>query len=157
MELQKIKVLLERYLEGETTLTEEQQLRDYFSQDTVAPDLVSYKPLFSYFNVAHKEQFKGSFSLPNSQHKKPAIIWLAAAASIALLATAVWYGNGKATYNNDLGTYEDPQLALQKTKDILNLVSHYMHEGNDELVYITEIEMTKNKLVHDNNKKTTNQ
>jgi hypothetical protein len=77
---------------------------------------------------------------------------MAIAASVVLIATAIWYNNGIQQNSNDLGTYEDPEIALQKTKAILNLVSAYMNEGNDELVYLKEIETTKNKLITDNNK-----
>ena len=134
MELQNIEILTQKYLEGETSLKEEDQLRHYYLSDNVAPHLESYKPLFNYFS---KPLFKP---------------WMAIAASVVLIATAIWYNNGIQQNSNDLGTYEDPEIALQKTKAILNLVSAYMNEGNDELVYLKEIETTKNKLITDNNK-----
>ena len=58
MELQNIEILTQKYLEGETSLKEEDQLRHYYLSDNVAPHLESYKPLFNYFAKAKKEQFK---------------------------------------------------------------------------------------------------
>ena len=62
MELQKIETLLERYLEGETSITEEQALRDYFAGGQVAPQFEMYTSLFGYFESAKKEQYSGSFN-----------------------------------------------------------------------------------------------
>jgi hypothetical protein len=151
MELQNIEILTQKYLEGETSLKEEDQLRNYYLSNSVAPHLESYKPLFTYFAKAKKEQFTVATNTPQKSKSlfKP---WMAIAASVVLIATAIWYNNGIQNSNTDLGTYEDPELALQKTKAILNLVSAYMNEGNDELVYLKEIEITKNKLITDTNK-----
>ena len=49
-----IKILIEKYFEGLTSLDEEQQLRDYFRQENVPQELEMYKPLFQYF-VSERE------------------------------------------------------------------------------------------------------
>ena len=55
MELNKIEGLLEKYDKGATTLIEEAQLRDYFSQEIIPYHLESYKQLFSYFDLDAKQ------------------------------------------------------------------------------------------------------
>ena len=47
----KMKMLLEKYFEGDTSLWEEQELRDYFSSKTVDKELIAYAPLFQYFKT----------------------------------------------------------------------------------------------------------
>lgn len=44
-----IEQLLDRYFEGETSLAEEQQLREFFQQTEVPEHLLAYQPLFRYF------------------------------------------------------------------------------------------------------------
>ena len=152
MDLHHIRTLTQKYLEGETSLEEEQQLRDYFTQGDVDETLQEFKPLFSYFVEAKQEQSTSDIRPQLSKsHNKMYKTWMAAAASIALVATAVWYGNGYTASQDDLGTYESPEVALQKTRDILNLVSSYMNEGTKDLGYLAELDNTKDKLIKDNN------
>jgi hypothetical protein len=48
---EEIKGLLDKYFEGNTSLQEEQDLRNYFSSKTVDKDLSKYAPLFQYFKT----------------------------------------------------------------------------------------------------------
>ena len=49
MELNKIESLIEKYDKGNTSLSEEAQLRSYFSKKSIPHHLVTYKQLFFYF------------------------------------------------------------------------------------------------------------
>jgi len=51
-----IRKLLDKYFEGNTSLREEQRLRNYFSSKTVDKDLSKYAPLFQYFKTERKEE-----------------------------------------------------------------------------------------------------
>ena len=48
--------LLEKYFRGETSLAEEQELKQYFSKDKVAPEHEIYKALFEVFNEEKTEK-----------------------------------------------------------------------------------------------------
>ena len=45
-----IKRLIERFLEGDTSLQEEKTLYDYFRNAEVAPELLEYKEMFLAFD-----------------------------------------------------------------------------------------------------------
>jgi hypothetical protein len=53
--------LLDKYFEGETTLSEEKQLKDYFSYSEVHPDFEEYVSLFRFFNESEGIQLSDSF------------------------------------------------------------------------------------------------
>ena len=57
MVLDNIEKLLEKYDNGETSLQEEQQLKNYFAEETVPPHLEGYKAMFVYFSVTREEQY----------------------------------------------------------------------------------------------------
>jgi len=47
-----------------------------------------------------------------------------------------------------LGTYNNPEIALQKTKEALDLVAKLMNEGKKDLVYLSEFDSAKKDLVY---------
>ena len=142
MELKVIEALVEKYLEAETTLKEEAKLQAYFCSGDVAPHLQQYVPMFSYFEAAREERFAGKMHYNSGRRK--VYSWVAVAASIMILLGVVSQQNEQV---NEFGTYEDPELAMQKTKEALDMVSRYMNTGTEDLGYLQEFNSTTNKIV----------
>ena len=106
MELANIEKLLEKYLEATTTIAEEQQLQEYFSQDEVAPHLEEYQAMFRYFSVAKEEQF--TKHVPLTPRKKNYLKWISVAA-VAVLTVGFYFtlpNNNKAKEWGDLSQSE---------------------------------------------------
>ncbi len=146
MEFNKMEALLEKYFEGETSITEENELKNYFSSSNVAPHLEHYKPLFGYFAEAKKENFEKDLPLIS---KKKKIAWLSIAASIAVLlgvGTYVYFNTNEVKGNNELGTYENPKEALEATQKALAMLSSNVNAGVEGMQYIQVYEVTKNKV-----------
>ena len=61
MEYKTILQLLDKYWEGNTSLSEEDMLRKYFSEQEVADDLKAYQPLFQHFAQAKSTQLSSDF------------------------------------------------------------------------------------------------
>lgn len=145
MELKAIEQMLEKYLEGETSLQEEAQLREYFSSEQVAPHLQEYVPLFGYLKTSRQESYAGKTKF--SQGRKKVYSWVAIAGSIAILGGVFFQENGNTT---EFGSYEDPELALKKTQEALNMVSYYMNTGTEDLVYLQEFNKSANQIIKNN-------
>jgi hypothetical protein len=133
MVLNNIEQLLEKYENGETTLKEEQQLKNYFSQETVAPHLEMYKPMFAYFKVNQEEQF--TKTLPLKTKRNFNYKWLSVAA-VAVLMIGFYF---KSNNQNDLGTYEDPELAYNEVVKSLAMISNQFNKGTSTISYLNEI------------------
>ncbi|PKQ46322.1 hypothetical protein [Confluentibacter flavum] len=137
MVLNNIEELLEKYENGETSLKEEQELKNYFSQETVAPHLEIYKPMFAYFLVNQQEQFTKDVPLiPIAIETKKVFNykWISVAA-VAVLMLGVYL---KSTINNDLGTIQDPELAFNEVSKSLEMISKNFNKGTSTISYLEE-------------------
>ncbi|BDS12028.1 hypothetical protein [Aureispira anguillae] len=141
MDYNQIKILLNKYWEGETSLEEEQLLKAYFNGDSVANDLVPFQPLFAYLEKEKKRTSTQPFIPPTSTNRVHSLWgnWLAIAASIVLVVAISWltYHNSKITNpslakdESDLAkdTYRDPQIAYKEAKAALMLISKGLNKG----------------------------
>ncbi|WP_457616945.1 hypothetical protein [Lutibacter sp.] len=118
MELANIEKLLEKYLNAETTLAEENDLKNYFLSDNVAPHLLEYKSLFEYFSISKSERYTKTIHL-KSQKKKWK--WLSVAASLVLIVSV--YSIKQA---NDRRIAEKAYADTQKA---FNLLSTNLNKG----------------------------
>ncbi len=128
MVLDNIEQLLEKYENGQTTLKEEAQLKDYFSQETVAPHLGHYKAIFGYYLVNQQEAF--TKTLPLQTKKKINFKWLSVAAAVVLMV-GIYFNKP----NEDVITDQD-RLAYNQAKSYLELVSKALNKGTTQVGYL---------------------
>jgi len=149
MEFNKIEDILEKYFQGETSIAEENQLKEYFASSNVAQHLEQYKPMFGYFSQV-KEQ-KSTQEIPLKTNKRN-VAWLSIAASVVVLLSVgtYFYVSEKTTppvvAQSELGTYDDPEEALAATQKALALLSNNVNVGIESVHYINEYEQSKNKI-----------
>lgn len=147
MELDKIERLLAKYDEGETTLAEERVLSEYFANEEVPEHLTAYKLMFAFSAEQKNQRFNNEPKIKESG-KNNHFAWTSIAA-ILIVALGIFYFNDSSQKlnENDLGTISDEELALQKTKETLNMVSQIMNEGTADLVYLKEFNKTTDKII----------
>lgn len=149
MELNRIEDILEKYFQGETSIAEENELKEYFSSPNVAQHLEQYKPMFGYFSQV--KQQKSTLELP-LKTKKRNVAWLSIAASVVVLlgiGTYMYVNEKEAATvvtQSELGTYDDPEEALAATQKALALLSNNVNVGIGSVQYIKEYEQSKNKI-----------
>jgi hypothetical protein len=126
MVLDNIEKLLEKYDNGDTTLQEEQQLKHYFSQETVAPHLEVYKSMFQYFLHTQEEQF--TKDIPLKPNKTITLYKWISVAAVAVLMFGIY-----TQVNKPVAPTDEQLLAYNQTMDALNLVSSQFKKGNDNI------------------------
>ena len=158
MELNKIENILEKYFQGETSIAEENELKDYFSSSNVAQHLEQYQPIFGYFSqVKEQKSTQELESLARTgeaiplQTKKRNVAWLSIAASaVVLLGIGAYFYISENTTpivaQSELGTYDNPEKAFAETQKALALLSNNVNVGIESVQYIKEYEQSKNKI-----------
>lgn len=146
MELDRIEILIEKYFQGETSIAEEKELKNYFSSSDVAQHLEQYKPMFGYFSQAKQEQFTAKVTL--TPKKRNYTIWLSIAASVVVMLGVSFYvyNNSFASSNEDLGTFDSPEMAFKETQKALDLLSKHVNTGIESMSYINEYQQSKDKI-----------
>ena len=153
MTFNNINELIEKYFNGETSLEEENILRGYFNGSNVDPRLLSYGPLFQFFEKEKSIVFADA-KMPKYEDTKPispskfsilrgGFMWKIAATlaflvvgSVAIfkvfeskLPQIVEHRGAKMII---LDGDDDPEVAYEKVKEALSLVSKKMKKGTDE-------------------------
>jgi hypothetical protein len=145
MNLQEIEKLLEKYFEGETSLSEEQQLRDFFASGNVPERWKDLKKYFLFINgeVNRKlndpdfdarimSEIQEDSQSPLLDIRRPWIYWISGVAATALILIAVFVKFDP--FSKRFGdTYKDPQVAYTEAKKILFYVSAQFNKGTSKL------------------------
>ena len=152
MDILQIKILLDKYNRAETTLGEEQMLREYFSgQSEIPADLEPYRTAFRYYDSMRKMtvqkprlEKKLEALIDREQGHKPVFLmnrqlvrWIAAAAMVIFISTAVLIVNK--SRKPDLGTYDDPAMAYLEAQRTLLYISKTLNHGTKELSKLSKI------------------
>jgi len=158
MEYKEIEDILNRYLEGESTLEEEAMLKEYFSQASLPAEHREMKDLFQYFADANLEtapHFDVSAELNSVIEKewkketrnsfRRVVAWVGSAAAVLVLTFGIYqYMEKPESVIKD--TYKDPKLAYAETKRALLLVSRTMNRSTTSMKYLSKVDQSFNHM-----------
>jgi hypothetical protein len=144
MESAKIEGLLEAYFEGNTTLAEEAQIRAYFRQEKVAPQLKQYEPLFAGIEASRREVSQREIVIPKKSAVKTKVWWygIAASAVVGLIVANFMFSGATMTQDQ-----EEALAALKESKKTMLLLSENLNKGAGKLVLVNEFTETKNRIL----------
>ena len=152
MEYKEIEELLNRYLEGETTLEEEAFLKDYFSKPGLSQEHAEMQEMFRYF-ADKKDEAAPPFDIrdqltmlveneskfENRNRFRNIIAWAGSAAAVLVISSGIFqYVNRPETFVKD--TFKDPRLAYIETKRALLLISKTMNRNTSGLKYLAKVD-----------------
>lgn len=152
MNLHEIEKLLEKYFEGETSLSEEKQLRDFFTSGDVPQRWKNHEGYFSFVTQEQDQQIentdfdnkvmsavKGNKLAPIVDLRRPWIYWIAGVAASMLILIAVFVKFDPFSKKIE-DTYNDPQIAYVEARKILLYVSAKLNKGTGSLKPVTALE-----------------
>jgi hypothetical protein len=110
----------------------------------VALHLQPYKSMFGYFK--NQEEIQFTKILPLQPRKRNVVKWIGIAASfIVLFGTALFYMKLNEP-NENLGTYDDPEVALIETQKALEMLSENVSYGVESFVVLQEYNKSKKTI-----------
>lgn len=139
MELARIEKLVEKYLNAETTLQEENSLKNYFTGGNVAPHLQEYEELFSYFAITKDETFDQPIRLKTKSNMSKNFYRLSIAASFAIMFS-VYLGY------NSYQRYQAEKKFAEVSKG-LKLLSTTWKKGENAVAGLYTYEKAVNKIL----------
>lgn len=146
MELYNIEKLLEKYFEGNTSVSEEKELGDYFQGEDVATHLLRYKPIFNYFSEAREEKYTKQVPLKPRTHGNM-YRWISVAAAV-FLTFGIYFG--KQYQDRKQLEREQAEYAYEQTLRAFDLLAENFDRGREKVAYLKEFEQAKQKIYNDN-------
>jgi len=141
MELANIEKLIEKYENAETSLPEEQVLKDYFQQENIPEHLIEYKALFNYFETSSTERFTKTIPIKT---KKTYWKWMSVAAAVVLLVSVYSINTSRGLTDKER---QEAQLALKETQKAFQLISQKLNKGeNVAFAGLQEFNKTQKKI-----------
>jgi len=150
MDSSTIRAILDKYWEGEASLTEEDLLRDYFSQDNVPKEFESIKPMFQFFKQEQEAYLNGDFDErlssklkavdPQVPRRHSLTFYIRRVAAVAAIFAGVLF-----FFQSEFFKMDDPALteitdterkeakvAYTEAKAALLLISSKLNKGTDK-------------------------
>lgn len=159
MDLKRIELLLQRFYNGESTIDEEKELKDFFITNDVPRHLWAEQEMFTYFHTVSKNKIpdqelesKIMNAVEGAEQeavkrfagrKKILYIVSSAAAVVAILIVSyfafIFSPSMQDTYNN-------PEIAYLQAKETLLYVSAKLNEGTENLQALSEFDKATSQL-----------
>jgi len=146
MDSRRIEELLNKYWNCETSLEEEQQLRQYFQGDNIPELWKEAGALFRYFEFQKKKSLSDDVAFESnvltrinkSKHSASRTFLYSTmriAAGVTVLVIAGWFVRNevrKTTPQAMVDTYDDPKLAFEETKKALLMISKSFGKAEEQ-------------------------
>lgn len=166
MDSNKIQELLEKYWNCETSLDEEQHLREYFRRGEIPEQLKETAALFRYFDSHKKKTLTDAgfdarvlkkIETPNGKIRRLVFNAMRIAAGIAVLVLATFFVRNEirnSTPQQAADTYDDPKIALEETKKALLMISKTFGTAKDKAKNINMFNEAQEKIQNETKKET---
>ncbi len=152
-ELTPMDMLVEKYLDAETTLDEEAQLKEYLNSNQVADQHRDLIPMFQAFNIELDSSFTGDLTeldrlqtqwsqKPKVRYMFPKVIGVAASLALLMMVAFNFLQEDTSSYKGKYTELQDPEEALALTKDALAFLGKKYDKGTASMKYIKELEKT---------------
>lgn len=148
MELKEVKILLQRFFEGETSVEEENLLAEIFRNEEVPAELEVYRGFFVATEELSKPVFDGFeedvmnhiLESEHNEKKKFRWLWQTVTSVAAVLLIALLVINFNQDKNQFKDTYDDPEIAYAEATKALRYMAGKYQKGMEQLQPIAKLD-----------------
>ena len=150
--LSPMQLLVEKYLDAETSLEEEKELMTYLNSDEVSEEHKDLVPMVQYFDKAQLVEYKGDLEKLNKTQTEsspakvryffPKVVSIAASLALLMMVAFNFLQEDTASYEGKYTELQDPEEALELTKEALAFLGMEYDKGTASMKYIKELEKT---------------
>lgn len=141
MELDNIKIILEKYFDANTTIAEEETLKAYFLKGDIAPEFEEYAPMFNYLTEAKKERFTKQVPL---KRRKNYLKWVSVAA-VTVFMVGFYFLRPEPAPLTLADQYT--QQEIESAQEAFALLAINFNKGTEQLYHLEEFEKTTSKFL----------
>lgn len=155
MDYNQLETLIKKYWDCETSLEEEERLREWFRTHEVPERFKEAAKLFSYFDEQKQKATGDHFDrqitkkIQASPAGKTIGLWqtsLRIAAGIAVVAAAIFFVRQEIQDKPDMAAIEDPQKAFEETKKALMMISKGFSTAEENAKKINVLNEAEDKV-----------
>lgn len=154
MDYNQLEALIKKYWDCETSLEEEERLREWFRTHEVPERFKETASLFSYFDEQKQKATGEHFDKQlvkklNSPKGKTVNLWqtsLRIAAGIAVVAAAIFFVRQEIQDKPELAVMEDQQKAFEETKKALMMISKGFSTAEENAKKINVLNEAEDKV-----------
>lgn len=162
MEREEISRLLEKYWEGETSLEEDNKLKQFFKSEKTSEEWPKEQAYFQYLEEQKitsgidDDEILSHLENDNKKPAKQVNMWLTnmvkVAAVFLIIAAAVFFVREDYQTKKEkmdpviTDTFEDPQKAFEETKKALLLVSNQFNKGRKHAAKLSSFDDATEKV-----------
>ena len=127
--------LLEQYWNGETSLEEEKAIKSHFKSH---PTLNNESHYFRFLVKQKSVKYEGS----KANNRKKARLFAAATITIGIITAMLIFNDAR----KDPFAIDDPEKALQATKEILMMIGSELKQGQSHTLELTKFNKAQEEL-----------
>ncbi|HET9054374.1 MAG TPA: hypothetical protein VFM90_09385, partial [Cyclobacteriaceae bacterium] len=154
MDYNQLEALTKKYWDCETTLEEEERLREWFRTHEVPERFKETARLFSYFDeqkqkatgAQFEKQLVNKLSAPKGKTRGLWQTGLRIAAGIAVVAAAIFFMRQEIQDKPEMAALEDPQKAFEETKKALMMISKGFNSAEEQAKKINVLNEAEDKV-----------
>lgn len=154
MDYNQLEALIKKYWDCETSLEEEERLREWFRTHEVPERFRETAKLFSYFDEQKQKatgehfdkQLVKKLNAPKGKTVSLLQTSLRIAAGIAVVAAAIFFVQQEIQDKPDMAAIEDPQKAFEETKKALMMISKGFNSAEEQAKKINVLNEAEDKV-----------